>query len=249
MRSTPVFFSAWIALPAIAFLATAFSALAGLGQAGAEIGPCQPDGYASMICGKGDGAARVIEGTISPSKRLALAWRSTADPPTQEPSDGNLEDLVIRIGDGAILAKQEGEYWATAQGGHVNRLIESAIWSPNSRLMIKTFDQRFNTSIVDLYAFDANDQVMGPLDLLKIMEPALQARLKQRVKNDEVYEFSASDGRHFTIDNRGLVHVLVLMWVPKNGPLSYFEMTLQVTHKGAALDAKILSIRPSRKEL
>jgi hypothetical protein len=59
----------------------------------------------------------------------------------------------------------------------VNRLAESAVRSPNSRLMIKTFDQRFNTRIVDVFAFHANDKVIGPLNLFKIMQPALHARL------------------------------------------------------------------------
>ena len=225
-------------------------ASAGLAPARAEMGPCRPDGHESMICGTGEGAARVIEGTISPSRRLALAWRSTGTPPTEQPSeDGDLDNLVIRIGDGAILAKQDGEYWSTPEGGHVNRLMEHAAWSPDSRLMIETFQQRFNTSMVDVYAFDAHDKLAGPFNLLHIMEPALQARLKQRDKNVEPYMFATSGRRSFTIDNRGRVHARAMMWVPKEGPLAYFAMTIQVTRKGSALDARILSIRPSRKEL
>ena len=61
--------------------------------------------------------------------------------------------------------------------------------------------------------------------------------------------FWASGRRHFTIDNRGVVHALVMMWVPKDGPESNYEMTLQVMRKGAALNVKVLSIRPSRKKL
>jgi hypothetical protein len=243
MRKTHLFRT-----PNLFWVCVALLAFVGLAPASAEMGLCGPDDYAGMTCGQGDGAARLIDGTISPSKRLALAWRSTGDPPTQEPSQGDLEDLVIRIGDGAILAKQEGEYWDTGQR-HVNRLTESAVWSPNSRLMIKTFDQRFNTSIVDVFAFDADDKVIGPLNLLKIMEPALHARLRHRVKNDDAYMFWASGRRHFTIDNRGVVHALVMMWVPKDGPESNYEMTLQVMRKGAALNVKVLSIRPSRKTL
>jgi hypothetical protein len=50
----------------------------------AEIGPCRPDQRSGLICGEGAGAARVIGGTISQSKRLALAWRSPGLP-TEEP--------------------------------------------------------------------------------------------------------------------------------------------------------------------
>jgi len=63
-----------------------------------------------MICGSGDGAARVIDGSISPSKRLALASRSTGGPPT-EMRHGEIKDLVIRIRDGAVRVEQDGEYW------------------------------------------------------------------------------------------------------------------------------------------
>src|SRR6266700_1121119 len=91
-------------------LCTALLALASLVPASAETGPCKSDGGGSMICGEGDGAARVIEGTISPSRGLALAWRFPDRPPTEAPSDPQpIEDLVIRLRDGAILAKQEGE--------------------------------------------------------------------------------------------------------------------------------------------
>ena len=51
-------------------------------MAHAEMGPCQPDSHESFICGSGNGAARVIGDTVSPSKRLALAWRGTKTPPT-----------------------------------------------------------------------------------------------------------------------------------------------------------------------
>ena len=42
----------------------------------ADMGPCKPDKHDGLICGSGDGAARVIDDTTSPSKQLALAWRT-----------------------------------------------------------------------------------------------------------------------------------------------------------------------------
>jgi hypothetical protein len=236
MRNTTVRFSAWIAV----------LALAGLGPAGAEIGPCRPDGLDGLTCGEGAGAARVVDGTISPSKRLALAWRSTADQPSELPSDDDLELLVIRIKDGGVLSKRMTEYWDTGKS-HVNRLQETATWSPNSRLVINTFEERFNTATVDLYAFDAKDSVTGPFNLLRILEAATRAQLRRRVKNDEAYEFSLVRER-LRIENRGLVHATIMLWVPKNGPERNYDMTLQVAQKGGGLDAKVLSIRRSRAE-
>jgi hypothetical protein len=51
----------------------------------AETGPCKPDQFNSLTCGVGPGAARVIAGTISPSKELAFAWREPGKAPTEEP--------------------------------------------------------------------------------------------------------------------------------------------------------------------
>ena len=68
------------------------------------MGPCQPDKFDGLICGSGIGAARVIADTLSPSKRLALAWRSPKGAPTEVPS-GDTEILVVRVADGAIRRK------------------------------------------------------------------------------------------------------------------------------------------------
>lgn len=42
-------------------------------RAQAEAGPCKPDQFNGLTCGEGPGAARVIAGTISPSKKMAFA--------------------------------------------------------------------------------------------------------------------------------------------------------------------------------
>jgi hypothetical protein len=83
-------------------------------RAVAEMGPCQPDKFGGLTCGSGVGAARVIEDTLSPSKRLALAWRSAKGPPTEDPV-GETEIIVVRIADGAILAASKGMYWNTGE--------------------------------------------------------------------------------------------------------------------------------------
>jgi hypothetical protein len=39
------------------------------------MGPCREANDGAILCGEGENSARVIDGTISPSKRLAFAWR------------------------------------------------------------------------------------------------------------------------------------------------------------------------------
>jgi hypothetical protein len=213
------------------------------GPVAAEVGPCRPDSHRGLICGQGDGAARVIDKTMSPSKRLALAWRSADSPPTEPADDDDsLELLLIRLKDGAVLSRRMTYYWDTGET-HVNRLYETATWSPDSRLMINTTQERYNSSAVDLYAFGGADTATGPFDLLKMMEGAARAQLKARGKDDSRYEFSL-DSTHLRIDNRGFVRASALLWVPKADPDEHdYDMTLQVTQHGGRLGAKMLSIR------
>jgi len=71
----------------------------------AETGPGRPDAHDSFNCGSGAGAARVIDGTLSPDKRPAFAWRASKSPPTEIPDDDSeVELLLARLADGTILA-------------------------------------------------------------------------------------------------------------------------------------------------
>ena len=92
--------------PPCAFLVL-LAALLGAGAmpARAETGPCRPDTHDGLICGSGAGAARVIDGTLSPDKRLAFAWRASKSPLSEIPDDNEeVELLLVRLAGGAILA-------------------------------------------------------------------------------------------------------------------------------------------------
>jgi hypothetical protein len=233
--------AALASVPLIAFLVC--TAL----PAHAEMGPCKPDEKRDvMIFGGGNGAAIVIRDTPSPSKRLALAWRTPDAPPTKEPDDDKIELLVLRLADGAILSRSKTAYWDTGEM-HVNRLEELASWSPSSRLLIRTFNSRFSTDNVEIYAFGADDAVTGPLDLLKIIGPAVRARLKLRGKNPDDFDFSLTeppnyDEKPLSIDDRGRIRADVMMWVPKKGPSYYYAVKARVARVKELLVARILSI-------
>jgi hypothetical protein len=230
MSRTPAFVAALAAYVLIA------------ASAHAEMGPCRPDDHESFICGSGNGAARVIEGTLSPSKRLALAWRGTKTSPTEEPDDDNIEILVVRLADGAVLAKTQGSYWNTGES-RANRLEELATWSPNSRFLIRSFNSRFSTDNIDLYAFGANDEVTGPFDLLKAIEPAVGTRMRQeRVKKIESYVLSVSNEPPLSIDNGGRIRASLMMWVPKEGPERDYKLNAQVARGAKSLAVRIGSI-------
>jgi hypothetical protein len=150
-----------------------------------------------MTCGQGPGAARVVDGTTSPSKRLAFAWRAPGRSPTEPPDEtGNswftVESVLIRLSDGAVLSSAKGMYWRTGDS-RANHMSEEVAWSPNSRLAIEAQDSKWSTDILRLYAIQADDKVLV-LDLQKIIEPAVRKRLRQLGKNDGDYTFSVEDG-------------------------------------------------------
>ena len=114
---------------------------------GAETGPCVSDQAGVMTCGQGPGAARVVDGTTSPSKRLAFAWRVPGRSPTEPPDQTGdsmftVESVLIRLSDGAVLSSAKGEYWRTGdlQANHID---ETVAWSPNSRLGIEVQNSKW----------------------------------------------------------------------------------------------------------
>jgi hypothetical protein len=231
---------ALLAAAALVLMAAARLSAAEIGR----LGPCRPDAHDGLTCGTGDGAARVLADTTSPSRRLALAWRTPGGPPTEEPDTDDLELLLIRLADGAILSKQKGAVWDTGEA-HSNRQSEKATWSPDSRLMVETYETRFSTDGLTAYALGADDKA-STLDLIKIMEPAVRAQHRRRVKDADGYEFYV---QRIAVDNRGHVRALVQMWVPKDGPFAAFAVTAAVTRKGDALAARITSIRRSNEPM
>jgi hypothetical protein len=230
----------------ILFPAAGFLVLAAFSSAIAETGPCLPAQDGSLLCGQGVGAAQVVDGTISPSKRFAFAWRAPGGSPTEIP-DGPVESLLIRLSDGAILWKTKGEYWRAA-GREANHIDEGAAWSPNSRFAAQVTDSKWDTDYLRFYAIGTDDQALV-LDLKAVVEPAVRKQLRQLVKNEGTYTFSIlsdSENTRLTIDNRGLVKAQVLMQIPKQDRDVVFDVTLLVSQKGGALAARDVSVRRSR---
>ncbi len=214
----------------------------------ADTGPCKPyPPLEVLVCGMGDGAAIVIRDTASPSKKFALAWRSLEAPPTEQPP-GDVELLVIRLADGGILSKTSTEYWDTGEM-HANRLQEKAFWSSDSKWLIREFSSRYSSDIVELYAIGKDDIVSGSFDILKIIETALRAQLKSRLKkgmDDENFVFILGTGKEgksaVTIDRTGSIRTDVMFWAPKNGPTYYYSVALKATHEKGGPVARIVSI-------
>ena len=212
------------------------------GTAKAGMGPCHADANDGLTCGAGIGAARVIDNTLSPDKRIAFAWRAPHDAPTEMPDDGaELDLLLVRLSDGAILHRRPTQYWDIG-ATHVNRLLELAVWSPASHWVARVYQSRFETSAFELFALGAGDAVSGPLDLRALIEPALRAQWKAKQPYDDYVFWAETDGA--SIDDAGRIHVTVLMWIPKDGPEEHFDVTVEVTRKPGGLRGRVAAIAP-----
>jgi hypothetical protein len=210
----------------------------------AEMGPCKPDKFEGLTCGAGVNAARVIKDTLSPDKRFAFAWRSPGAEPTDQPdSTDTIELLLVRLADGAILAKAETQYWDTGEI-HANRLLEEVSWSANSRFAVRVLRQRFDTGSFDVFVLGEKDA--ATVDLLKIVEPALRARLEKKIGNTEAYVLSVQGGKKLKINNAGVIQAAVSLWHPKEGPEEAYAVTLRVTRGKAGLGANVLGAKLER---
>lgn len=205
------------------------------------MGPCKPASF-DLICGSGDGSGRAIIKTVSPSKRLAFAWRLSNGPPISNPGENNpnLENFIVRIADGAVLAKSHGSYWDL--GTKIAKACLFTAWSPVSRLLVKV-EQRADSASAELFSFADDDTATGPFELVKVIEPAVRAQANG-IKNSSYSTLVFSAVPATTIDDQGLMHTAVFarMNDATNGPT--YDVTLQLKREADVLDAHIVSIAP-----
>ncbi len=85
-----------------------------------------------------------------------------------------VENILIRLADGAVLARLGGTYWANGEM-RANRDDVTAAWSPDSRAVIEVSNDRWDTYSLAYYAVDRADKAAA-LDLRALVEPALKAK-------------------------------------------------------------------------
>jgi hypothetical protein len=238
--------AAFAAMRATAFALAALLA-ASISPAFAELGPCKAEAQERPLCGSGKGAARVVEKTISPDGKFALAWRHPdKDPAAVTEDDSDLELLLIRLADGAVLAKADTEYFRIP-GQAANRRGEFAIWSPDSRMVIRMYDLRYGTDVFTLYRIGADGTLTGELALDKMIEQAVFARLKAIGRNPEDYGVLISNNGN-TLSNAGVLRFKVTAFIVKKDPEVDYDIEMKVTPRTTPLTARIVKIRQTHAE-
>lgn len=81
-----------------------------------------------------------------------------------------------------MLAKAGTDYFRNP-----NRREEFAICSPDSRMVIRKLDVRYGAGEFTLYRIGPDGALAGDIDLTKIVEPAVRARLRQIGRNPTDY--------------------------------------------------------------
>jgi hypothetical protein len=227
-----------------ALAALAVAMLAGPAAA-ARPGPCIDDGRSGLVCGSGPGAPRVIAGTVSPSGRLALAWRNPAAPPDVQP-DGDVELLLVRLDDGAVLGAGPGAFWDTGQL-HINRVEEIARWSSDSRWLLRARARRYDFDELEVIALGADDSIAARRDLQPELEQALRGDLQRRVKDAEDYVV-LDKAEPLKIAPDGRLTLPLTLWKPKAGPFFNYDVTLQAVLRNGELAISQLRWRFLKRE-
>jgi hypothetical protein len=198
---------------------------------------CNSDRFGAFVCGEGNAALRTFPDTLSPSGKFAFAWRSTRGLPTgdNEPP-GDVENVLIRLADGMVLAKLGGVHWATGEI-RANRSDITAVWSPDSRAVLEVANNRWDTYSLRYYAPDGDKA--ATLDLRPLVEPALRANLP-RTRCD-AYSFRISEDAPVTLDDRGHVRFAAMLYVPKAETSLDYSVRIDITLRGGQPAARIVS--------
>lgn len=201
---------------------------------------CVADQHGGRVCGEGKDAVRVIDNTISPSKKLAIAWRCSEGMPAdaKEPA-GDVEDVIIRLEDGMVLGKLGAQYWDTGTM-RPNRDEFFAGWTPDSRAVVEVSNARWDTRAFAYYAVEGGKTTK--VDLLSPVSSAAKAKIPASQRQMRVFRVLAEEG--MKVDDRGRLTVNVMVFEPKQEETErHFAVSVAISAKNGQQTARVERIR------
>jgi hypothetical protein len=199
---------------------------------------CVADQQGGLVCGTGKGALRVFANTTSPSKNYAFAWRTAQGLPSGDDTPNDVENVLIRVADGAVLATLGGTYWETGEA-RANRYELLAAWSPDSRAVIEVANSRWDSDSFAYYRIDG--ATATKLDLRALVEPVMTARLPPR--NRQGNSFRVREDLPVTLDARGRLRFTAMLYVPKGETSNDYKVNVNVRTTGGKPSAQVVSLR------
>jgi hypothetical protein len=199
---------------------------------------CIADQRSGLVCGTGKGALRVFANTISPSRNYAFAWRTAQGLPSGDQTPNDVENVLIRVTDGAVLATLGGTYWETGEM-RANRYDLLAAWSPDSGAVIEVANSRWDSDSFAYYRIDG--ATATKLDLRALVEPVMTARLPPR--NRQGNSFRVREDLPVTLDARGRVRFTAMLYVPKGETSNDYKVQVNVRTTGDKPSAQVVSMR------
>ena len=204
---------------------------------------CVADQSGDLVCGTGKGASRVFANTISPSKNYAFAWRTAQGLPSGRDAPSDVENVLIRVTDGAVLAKLGGTYWETGEM-RANRSDLNAAWSPDSRAVVEVANSRWDSDSFAYYRIDG--ATATKLDLRALVEPVLTARLPPR--NRQGNSFRVREDLPVTLDARGTLRFTAMLYVPKGETSNDYKVQVNVRQRDGKPSARVVSVRRAKAD-
>jgi len=199
---------------------------------------CIADQRGGLVCGTGKGALRVFADTTSPSKTYAFAWRTAQGLPSGDDAPNDVENVLIRVTDGAVLATLGGTFWETGKM-RANRYDLLAAWSPDSRSVIEVANSRWDSDSFAYYRIEG--ATATKLDLRALVEPVMTARLPPR--NRQGNSFRVREDLPVTLDARGRVRFTAMLYVPKSETSNDYKVQVHVRTTGGKPFAQVVSMR------
>ena len=199
---------------------------------------CVTDPRGGLVCGEGKSAARVFAKTTSPSKEYAFAWRTAQGLPSGDDTPNDVENVLIRLSDGAVLATLGGTYWETG-GMRANRYELMAAWSPDSRSVIEVANSRWDSDSFAYYRIEG--ATASKLDLRAAVEPVLTARLPPRKRQGN--SFRVRTDLPMTLDARGRLRFSAMLYVPKGETSNDYKVQVNIRTRDGKPSADVVSVR------
>jgi hypothetical protein len=204
---------------------------------------CTADQRGGLVCGTGKGALRVFANTTSPSRNYAFAWRTAQGLPSGDETPNDVENVLIRLTDGTVLATLGGTYWETGEM-RANRYDLLAAWSPDSQAVIEVANSRWDSDSFAYYRIDGATATR--LDLRALVEPVMMARLPPR--NRQGNSFRVREDLPVTLDARGRVRFTAMLYVPKGETSNDYKVQVNVRTTGGKPSAQVVSMRRAKSD-